>query len=64
MNDDDYLQADRDAWERYCAAVELADGTRAAWVDAGSPLTVAWPAYEEFWDRHSDLRAQATSPTA
>ena len=35
-------QVVQDALERYWRAVELADGVRAAWVDAGSVLTVTW----------------------
>jgi hypothetical protein len=33
-------QVARDGLERYWRAVELADGARAAWVEAGRPLTV------------------------
>jgi hypothetical protein len=43
ISDDDALQADRDALERYWHAVELADGIRAAWEEAGKPLIVCWP---------------------
>ena len=40
--DVELAQVVQDALERYWRAVELADGVRAAWVDAGSVLTVAW----------------------
>ncbi len=33
---------ERDAVERYWRAVGLADGARAAWQEAGCPLTVRW----------------------
>lgn len=43
MTDDELKQIEQDALERYWRAVELADATRSAWEDAGSPLIVRWP---------------------
>lgn len=42
ITDDERRQVERDALERYWRAVELADGARAAWEDAGEPLIVQW----------------------
>jgi hypothetical protein len=43
MTDAERLQVEADAFARYCAAVELVDGVRDAWVAEGRPLTVEWP---------------------
>jgi hypothetical protein len=36
-------QVVQDSLVRYWAALELADGVRRAWVEAGKVLTVVWP---------------------
>lgn len=43
MTDEEALQVERDALERYWAALELADGVRRAWETEDKPLTVEWP---------------------
>jgi hypothetical protein len=43
VTDEEALQVERDALERYWRAVELADGVREAWTEEGQPLTMAWP---------------------
>jgi len=42
VTDEEALQVERDALERYWRTVELADGVRAAWEQEGSVLTVTW----------------------
>jgi hypothetical protein len=43
FSDEELEQVARDAIERYRRAVELVDGAREAWEEAGQPLTVEWP---------------------
>jgi len=43
VTDQEALQVERDALERYWRAVELAGGVRVAWEADGRELTVRWP---------------------
>lgn len=40
ISDEDLAHVERDALDRYWKAVELADGCRRVWEEAGCPLTV------------------------